>query len=994
MNQKKLINIGLQIPSLSDSYSNELIDCINTTATILNVNLIIFLVGHPDKATFKHEYHQRVIYDHINSDNLDAVILLSGTLGNYISEPEFENIIKQFTSIPIISIGIDISNFVSNQSSILVNSEGGLGTLIEHLIFERNYSDLAFITGPLDNPEALMRFETYKKILNKHNIKIKPQNIYYGNFDSTDAPPAVDQFLANNQQPEVIICSNDHCALGVLEELSKRNIRVPQQIAVTGFDNVEGTNNSNPPLSTVSQPFVKMGSLATNLAVRKALNKSCDKVYTLDTIFIKRQSCGHSFLDNFRFINYLIQLTLSPFTLITNIQLKINNSDSPFEVITKITDKILKKQNIDVDKSVLEFEGKYLIRLKKRIKYDIRMKSGFDQWMLATEQVEQKYNIQSNTKQVVDLILLRIIDMLIKENELSRDSDLSSRDSIYFVKDIIEEISDSNSFDELSKKLRSRYNQLFHFINLENYIVLTYPTPIKKFKNSTWVTPKTIDVMLSFNDINNKNIKNIKGFNAKYLFPKELTPNNKRYTLVVETLYSANYQLGRVVYKLYPRELDLFSCAMITSQIASTIRIIHQSNDRKKSQKKIDLLVSDLETKKIIAEEATVAKGRFLATMSHEIRTPMNGVLGMTQLLKGTKLNKEQNEFLEIIQTSSNSLLNIISDILDFSKIDEGKLELEIIEFDLETICLEVISLFNFNVNQHDIQLNLDIDNKISNTIKSDPTRLRQILINLIGNAFKFTEKGSITLKVEPLLNTHNKINKNEQLLKISIIDTGIGISKENTEQLFGAFNQADSSTTRKFGGTGLGLSISKSLAELMGGDIGINSTLGQGSTFWFTIISRSITSFSSPKIELKKNKITAEHIKKLIGKEILVAEDNKVNQMVIRGMINKLGANVTISGNGQEVFDIFTNSVNKFDLILMDFEMPILDGASATKKIRQFEQNFNDVNDNKLHIPIIAITAHAMNEHRELCILSGMDDHLSKPIDLETLQQMLIRFL
>ena len=654
MHQQKQLNIGLQVVSLSDSYNKALIESINTIADKLNVNLILFLGRTPNHPNFTQEHHQRIIYDHINSDNVDAIIFLTAALSNFLSETEFKETLKKLSSIPIISVGLDISKLINNQSSILINSESGFNKLMNHLIKEQGYTNLAFITGPLTNPEAILRFDVYKKALTDANIEINENNIFYGTFDSEDAKPAVAQFLKNKTLPQVIICSNDHCAIGVLDELSKHNIRVPQQIAVTGFDNIDETTICSPPLTTVAQSLLKIGDLAMQLAVRHALNQPCHKTYTLETVLIKRQSSGNNSAHETKNLlsDNLNNVILDPILSSNDAKEEVTKTLSNCELLTLIMDELFTHTKDENDQSLNVFEKHYLPALKKRFRFDIQLKSGYKNWIKSINDFE-KENIENSDRN--DIILLKIRGSLLKEFDLLKNTDVSSRDNIVFVKEIIDDISSSSTFSQLNETINYRYQQLSHFINLENYVVLAYPEPVKNFIDKPWVSPKTIDVILSFNQ---HKIKHSKGLDSKYLFPKELAPNKDRYTIVVETLYSADLQLGRVVYELYPREIDLYSCAMITAQIASTIRIIHQSNERNIAQKEISLLVSDLEHKKQVAEEAVHAKGRFLATMSHEIRTPMNGVLGLTELLKDTKLDDLQNEYLDIIQNSSHSLYN------------------------------------------------------------------------------------------------------------------------------------------------------------------------------------------------------------------------------------------------------------------------------------------------------------------------------------------------
>jgi len=521
-----------------------------------------------------------------------------------------------------------------------------------------------------------------------------------------------------------------------------------------------------------------------------------------------------------------------------------------------------------------------------------------------------------------------------------------------------------------------------------------------------------------------------------------------------------------------------------------------------------------------LAQTESRAKSMFLATMSHEIRTPMNGVLGMTELLEGTELTSQQQQFVQVIHSSGSALLNIINDILDYSKIEAGKMDIEHVDMDLDNLLLECASIFSLTSEQKRLEFLASIEPKTPVFIQSDPTRLRQVLLNLLSNAFKFTHRGRVTLRV------YTQTTDQQSLLHFEVSDTGIGMTAEQQLHLFEAFSQADISTTRQFGGTGLGLSISKRLVDLMSGHMTVESTVGKGTTFAVAIPYQQasddyvhdhfvpLTALEGQRIlfvddsaeftqimteqaqawgmiadavhdgehaialmlqahqaqtpydmvaldmrmpnmsgleiaqqmiqhsdlmSIKRILLTAMRMppskeelasvglslviqkptsanslrdallklmgceekyrstsdkrqdlsqvqRMLMGKKLLIAEDNAVNQMVIIGMLKKLNISAEVANDGLEVVEIYTKNPLAYDLILMDCEMPELDGYRATQQIRDFEQE-----ERLRAINIVALTAHAMREQQQRCLNAGMDDFLTKPLAFERLKQMLM---
>ncbi len=928
-----------------------------------------------------------VIYNLATPRNLDGLILLTGTLGNYVSQEEMLRFCANFASIPLITAGTSLPGL----PSLTIDNTAGLRAVMSHLIEAHHFNRIAFIRGPEENEEAQMRYAIYREALDTYGIPFDESLVAPGTF-LPDAGTAAISLLLDERKVsfQAIVASNDNMALGALTELIRRGYHVPQDFAVTGFDDIAEAQTSVIPLTTVRQTLGEMGAQSVAMMLEYARSGTMPEHKALPTELVIRESCGCLSLVTASVTAYKSEFParsgISGQDQAHFLSLVQNRVGERFPRIESSRLAQLIGSFIDqVEGHSDQFLNTFVSLLRTstdQAEGDVLLNRQFDVWQdvvsILRSVVLPRCNRQITADQVEDLLhqgralvteamTRAVLGRIYMEGQLS-----------LLQNGVIRNLGMTTTLPQIADVIAEGLPQLgihscYLALHLGQLSAETQAQQILAFDahGRAGLDP---DGLL---------------FKADQLIAPEVMPENPPSALMVRALWAGDMRLGFILMALEPgirsmyethQELARHISTAIRSvlmrlQIAeSNERLAERADELARANAQLEALNVELEVAQRRAEQASNAKSVFLSNMSHELRTPLNVIIGysnsmlnMPQMFGNVQLPENYRQYLHLIEENGHYLVGLINDILDLSKIEAGRLELHHAVVSLPEIMHGVVSTSIGLLKEKPIQIRPEFPEDLPH-VWADPKRVRQILLNLMSNAIKFTDTGSVILRAR----------HDDGRISISVVDTGIGIPEDVIPVIFDRFQQAQGDTDKKYGGTGLGLDISKQLCQMHGGDLVVDSEMGKGSTFTFTLPLATPQQLEGEPIsayaethESASMLLDPAKYKTLERHSVLIIEDEVSMRDMMRNILESVGHVVTDTNDGTQGMDLAMGLIP--DLIILDIFLPNVDGWEVLRELKKCPDT--------AAIPVVVCTI-AQDSHKAADLGAAL--YLEKPVTPE----------
>ncbi len=955
--------IGLLTRILDDQVHQEQWLGIVDAAREHHLHLICFpgeVLRHPDG--FKAQAN--ILYDLVNIEQLDGLIIWPGSINwGAITREEMETFMRRFDPLPIVS-GEQV---FAGIPTVLIDSYKAMRTIMVHLIEVHGYHRIAFVRGSENHFGAQERYRAYIDTLTEYglfdpNLVGQPGSWYEDNGRETI------RILLDQRKVEfqAVAGVGVRPIVGAMQALQARGIQVPHDVAVTGFDDIDLAGAVTPPLTTIHPPFHELGRKAVELLARQLHGEDVPEQSFLPMKFVIRQSCG----------------CIDPDVAHAGERIEAMNTTSVDSVLATRRDDILAEMVREIGMSTQHTQWMEHVFDAFRIEVQDDSRNTFVPAVEAVLRQAVESGEQMTAYQNVVSVLHKRLRVVCGNNESAlrvealwqqarvviaktaqraqRIRALQAEHQAQMLRHVGQLLISTFDVDELMHILARELPQL----GIPGCYLSLYENPNAPAEWSRLIMAYNEAGRIPLPDSGMR-------FPSSHLVPEEMLPRNALQSLVVEPLYFREDQIGLVLFEMGPREGSIYE--ILRGELSSALKgaLLVQRQQA---------LIAETQHARQLAEEANQAKSTFLANMSHELRTPLNGILGYAQILKRRRdLDVEAHAGLGIIHQSGTHLLTLIDDILDLSKIEARKMELYPADLNFSAFLDGIVGIIRIRAQQKDVRFVYDCRSSLPGGIRADEKRLRQVLLNLLGNAVKFTESGgAVTFKILELrLQIEEGLDNKSQIsnLKFQIEDTGVGMKPEQRDKIFEPFEQVED-TARRIEGTGLGLTISRQLVELMGSTLQVRSEFGQGSTFWFEAAFPMLDAAPQAVLPMQG------HIVGYTGKRrrILVVDDNPENRQVLLDLLAPLDFEVTLAKHGREGVEKAREI--QPDAILMDLVMPVMSGFEAIKMLRtlpEFKTTF-----------ILAVSASVfdMNQTRSQCV--GCDSFLPKPVDTEQLLRVL----